>query len=243
MRLGVVISARDEEATIGAVISDVKQAAGAAFELASLVVSNNGSRDRTAEVAKAHGADVISADRPAGLARAFARGVKASLTADIDYVAHIDADGQYSAKSISDLATLTGGTDLLIGDRLAKRPAGMSDFRFAWNGYLTGLTALLAGCPLRDAQSGLRLFTRELAAIILITSDFTYTQEQIIRSARAGFTVRQEPVPFGPRVVGHSRLVKTPLFYLARLFPDLEKLAMEYQVDLETVRFLPAGDS
>ena len=238
MRLVVFICARNEEPTIGEVVASTLSVAESAAETVRVLLVDDSSDDGTAAAARAAGATVVPVASGSGLANAFNIGVRAALARDASHLAHIDADNQYSASALLDLiASVHAGADLVVGDRLSSRPEGMSDIRYAWNRHLSELVSLLAGAPVRDSQSGCRVFSRQVAEAFDITSAFTYTQEQIIRTVRNGFRVEQVPIWFGPRQSNHSRLVRTPLDYLARVFHDLSSLADEYGVDLEHVRF------
>ncbi|MGN6217550.1 MAG: glycosyltransferase family 2 protein [Solirubrobacterales bacterium] len=239
MKLAIFICARNEQQTIGEVIADNCAAVDGLVQVTETIVVDDGSDDDTVTVATEAGARVVSVKVAGGLANAFRTGVSVALETDCTHLAHTDADGQYAADSLARLCgSARAGADVVVGDRLWRRPPGMSDFRYVWNQRLTDLVSLLAGTPIADAQSGCRIFSRTLAEEVHIGSSFTYTQEQLVRAARLGFPIESVPIDFGPRSSGASRLVKSPLNYLARVLADLDSLAVELELNLEGMKFM-----
>lgn len=118
----------------------------------------------------------------------------------------------------------------MVGNRLHRHPDGMSKLRYVWNVRLSELIGQLAGVGLADSQSDFRIFGADTARITL-SAAYTYTQEQIIRVARAGVPVTQLPIAFGPRLDGRSRLMRSPAHYLSRVFADLDSLLEEMGID------------
>jgi hypothetical protein len=96
----------------------------------------------------------------------------------------------------------------------------------------------MAGIRLPDSQSGFRVFGQDVAKLEL-RAQFTYTQEQALVAAMEGFPVTQLPISFGVRLSGESRLVKSPLAYLARVFADLDRIADARGLDMEHQKWLP----
>ena len=239
MRLVILICARDEEVTIGEVITANRTAVEGFVQSVEVVVVDDRSTDETAAVAVEQGARVVPVEEGEGLANAFRIGVAAALDLHPSHLAHTDADGQYGSDSLLRLCERAAeGVDLVVGDRLWRRPPGMSDFRYVWNQRLSDLVTLLSGEPVPDAQSGCRLFSRATAEAVPLRASFTYTQEQLIRAARSGCSIGFVPVEFGPRSSGRSRLVKSPLNYLAHVLADLDSLAAELEIDLEGMEFI-----
>ncbi len=232
MALVCLIPARNEAETLGAVIDGVRRSLRG--DDATILVVDDRSTDATREVAAGAGVAVVHPGGPGGLAAAFRDGLAAALAAGAETIVHIDADGQYDPRDIPGLLAVhrdLGG--LVVGNRLWRQPPGMSDFRYHWNKHLSGLVAQVTRAEIRDSQCGLRVFGADVASAFGITSRFTYTQEQIIRAATAGFPVHQPDVMFGPRGAGRSRLMRTPLHYLAEVMGDLDRLLTELGIDVE----------
>lgn len=236
--LAIVIPARDEEMTVHTVVTEFRAVARSMGIDALVIVVDDHSADRTASRARRSGALVVEPQCGRGLANAFRTGVAVAVQAGARWIVHADADGQYCAGDLVGLMReARHGADLVIGDRLHRRPLGMSKFRYSGNRWLSRLASGLAGIHVRDSQSGFRLFSAELAQTVRITGDFTYTQEQLIRAARGGYQVHSVPIGFRRRAHGSSRLVRSPLVYGLRILPILIALAL-----LSTPRFALARE-
>jgi glycosyltransferase involved in cell wall biosynthesis len=235
----LLVPARDEAEAVSTVIDACNATLAALPDPYRVIVIDDHSQDGTAEVAAARGATVIMNEQT-GLASAFRTGIDYALRLGADYIGHVDADGQYDVTELPMLLSYADRTTLVVGDRISSRPPGMSDVRYVWNCHLSELVASMAGSTsVVDSQSGFRVFHSGLANEIRITSRTTYTQEQIIRAARAGYNIVQPPVSFARRQHGTSRLVKSAYDYLARVFADLGELAAELGISSEELTLPP----
>ena len=86
----------------------------------------------------------------------------------------------------------------------------------------------ITGLHISDAQTGFRAFKKSVAEKIIITSDHTYTQEQIIRAVRAKFRVKEVPIYFAKRD-GESRLISNPFGYAIRAFINLIRVYRDFE--------------
>lgn len=231
--LALVIPARDEEMTIAGVISEFRTtAANLGYNVVVFVVDDH-SQDGTVSRAREAGAHVLQPDQGSGLANAFNVGVQTALESAAGIIVHVDADAQYGAGNLQALLEASRTADLVLGNRLWRRPSGMSQFRYSWNQRLSTLTSELAAVQVMDSQTGFRVLSRRVAGAFQITSRFTYTQEQIIRSGRGEFIVHEVPISFEPRRSDVSRLARNPLEYLWRVFRDLDALTRELGLNPE----------
>ncbi len=204
----VTIPARNEAASVGKVVGQVRaEVEGAGYECIVHVV-DDASEDRTAEAARAAGATVFSNPSRLGLAAVFREEMRRALETDAGWVVHTDADGQYDARDIPALLDgLSGGADFVLGSRFLGSIDGMPRRNLLGNRALTWLVRRVTGRPISDAQSGLRAFTRQVAEVPTF-GRFTYTQSQLIGASRRGFTIVETPIRFGPREHGSSRLIR-----------------------------------
>ena len=217
MKLVVTIPAYNEEKNIARVIEEVPREIEGIDEVRILVV-DDGSTDRTAEVAKQAGADrVVSFPTNRGLAIAFKEGLTTALNMGADVIVNIDADAQYNAQEIPKLIRpiLDNRADIVLGDRQVKKLDHMPLQKKIGNRIATFVTRVASGLAIHDAQTGFRAFSREAALKINVLHGYTYVQETIIAAAHKRFKVVEVPVEFRKRE-GKSRLIPNIWSYAKR---------------------------
>lgn len=210
MKLIVMIPAYNEENTIAKVIEEIPRKIDGIDSVEVLVI-DDGSTDRTAEIAKKAGADyLLIHKRNLGLARTFKDGLDFALALGADIIVNIDADAQYNAKEIPKLIEpiLRGEADIVIGDRQIDKLDHMPKSKKIGNKIASWVTRRLSGLPIKDAQTGFRAFSREAAMKLNILGEYTYTQETIIQAAKKGLKVVEILVEFRRRE-GKSRLISS----------------------------------
>lgn len=202
-RISVIIPAVDEEEAIGLVIAEIPPT------VHEIVVVDNGSRDRTAEVARAAGARVVSEPRR-GYGRACLAGIAAADRPDV--LAFLDGDRSDYPAQLEDVVApiLEGRADLVIGSRsLGRREAGAHP----WHAVL-GTRACVA---FMNATSGsratdlgpFRAITAEaLRGLGMRDPDYGWTVEMQIKAAHRGLRVVEVPVDYRPRI-GRSKVSGT----------------------------------
>jgi glycosyltransferase involved in cell wall biosynthesis len=214
LKLIVQIPCYNEERTLPQTIADIpRQIPG--VDSVEILVIDDGSRDRTAEVAREQGADhVVRNKRNFGLARTFRKGMESCLLLGADIVVNTDGDNQYCGADIPRLIgpILRGEADIVIGDREThKIPhfSGMKKF-LQWLG--SGIVRRLAGIWVPDTVSGFRAFSREAAIRLNIVSSFSYTIETVIQAGRRNLTVRAIPVRTNPQTRESHLSSSLPVF-------------------------------
>lgn len=194
-----------------------------------VMVVNDGSRDRTAEISRSLGAFVYSHPVNFGLAEAFRTEIEKFLELNGDVLVHIDADGQYLPSDIPRLvAEIEKGYDLVLGSRFKGRIEYMPLVNRMGNVAFSVVVSQISGARISDAQTGFRAFTHEVAEKIKIRSDHTYTQEQIIRAVKAKFRVKEVPIYFARRH-GRSRLIKSPFSYAMRAWVNIFRIYRDFE--------------
>lgn len=236
MKYLLSIPAKNEQNTILKVISDFQQNAKNLGLALDVHVVDDNSVDKTAILAHQSGAKVFSICKPelGGLANVFRREIIEFLSGDYDILIHVDADGQYSAKEmVIFLEEMARGSDLVLGNRLWERPSGMSEMRYDGNLFLSRLVSNICDSKIHDSQTGYRAFTRMVAETCIITSQFTYTQEQIIRASYNRLKISQIPIQFNAREkqAGKSRLMRNAFHYLSEVSRDLEAVVANLGLD------------
>ena len=207
----VFIPAWNEEQNLPAVLDDLHRVVADA----DVLVVDDGSTDGTAEVARAHGAEVLSLGVNRGLPVGIASGYRWALEHDYAYCGRVDADGQHRADELARLLALVraGECDVAVGSRFVAGD-GYEPYRYRQGGARRLGTALLRramavvlGRPFGDATSG--LYAVNAAALPILAAPFSTEApevEALIRLDEAGLRVAEVPVNMAPRAGGESKL-------------------------------------
>jgi glycosyltransferase involved in cell wall biosynthesis len=216
MKLVIQIPAYNEEQTLPAALRALPRRLRGVDRI-EVVVVDDGSRDATARVARASGADrVISLPAHRGLAAAFAAGLEESLARGADLIVNTDADNQYAADDIPKLIepVLAGRAELAVGDRGVAGLKWFSPGKRLLQRFGSALIGWVSGLPTPDAASGFRAFSRDAALRTLVMSPYSYTLETLIQAGARRAAVEFVPVRTNPPV-RPSRLAAGTLHYLA----------------------------
>ncbi|SDH50683.1 Glycosyltransferase involved in cell wall bisynthesis [Roseospirillum parvum] len=200
MRLVIQIPCFNEEATLPAVVADLPRHIPGIDDIRVLVI-DDGSTDRTVEVARRLGVDHILGNRVnQGLARTFQAGIDHALALGADIIVNTDGDNQYAGASIPDLVrpVVEGRAEVVIGDR---RPDRNPEFpflkrRLQWLG--SRVVGRLAGVAVGDAVSGFRAYSRDAALKLNVMTAFSYTTETLIHAGQGGLRIVSVPVATNP---------------------------------------------
>jgi len=229
MNIVITIPAYNEEKSIVNVIKDIKDVLDYTKYKCKILVIDDGSKDKTAHLAKSSGAVVYSHPKNYGLAETFKTEMKQALKLDADIIVHIDADGQYLAKEIPKLIKeVENGYDLVLGSRFKGKIEHMSLIKRIGNIAFSKVISQLTGLKISDGQTGFRAFTKQVAKEISIISTHTYTQEQIIKAVNQKFKIKEVPIYFAKRS-GKSRLMTNPLDYAIKAWINIIRLYRDYE--------------
>ncbi len=214
-KLVIMIPAYNEEKSIGEVIKEIPREIEGLDKIEILVI-NDGSTDRSVNIAENAGAKVFSHKTNLGLGVTFRDGLEKALEMDADIIVNIDADFQYDAKEIPKLIELVINerADIVLGDRQIDKLKHMPLSKKCGNKIATWLVRRITGLPIRDAQTGFRAFSRDAALRMNLRGDYTYVQETLIQAANKNLKIEQIPVEFRERD-GESRLI-TNIFSYAK---------------------------
>lgn len=200
MRLIVQIPAYNESATIGAVLIDIPRSIPGVDSVEVLIV-DDGSTDDTARVAQAHGANyIVSHTSNKGLASAYQTGIDAALRLGADIIVNTDGDHQYSGSDIPRLIAplLEGKADVVIGDRQVHTIEHFSPLKKVLQQVGSGVVRWASSTTVEDTVSGFRALSREAALRTFVTSDFSYTVENLIQAGKRRLTVTTVPISVRP---------------------------------------------
>jgi glycosyltransferase involved in cell wall biosynthesis len=214
MKLVIQIPAWNEEDSLPAALDALPRRVPGFSEVAVLVV-DDGSTDRTGDLALARGTRVLRLPAHRGLAAAFASGLAEALAMGADVVVNFDADLQYDPTDIAALVEpiLSGRADVVVGDR---GPGSLSHFspgKRLLQRLGSWVVRQASGLEVRDAASGLRALSREAARRVNVFSRMTYTLETLIQAGSKGLRVVSVPVR-ARRTVRRSRLFRSPARYV-----------------------------
>jgi glycosyltransferase involved in cell wall biosynthesis len=216
-KLVIQIPCLNEEATLPATVADLPREVPG-FDVVEWLVIDDGSTDRTAEVAAELGVHhVVSHGRNRGLAAAFLTGLDAALKAGADVIVNTDADNQYDASFIPALTepVLAGRADIAIGERPIESIPEFSGVKKRLQRIGSRVVSAFAGTPIRDAASGFRAFTRDAAMRLQVFGRYTYTLETLVQAGQEGLAVVSVPIRVNPQT-RESRLVKSTAQYVLR---------------------------
>jgi glycosyltransferase involved in cell wall biosynthesis len=204
-RVAVIIPALDEEEAIGLVLAEIPPG------VAEVVVVDNGSRDRTGEVARAAGARVVHEPRR-GYGQACLAGIAAVEGADV--LAFLDGDHSDHPRQLPEVLApiLAGEADLVIGSReLGRRGRGSHPLHAVLGTRLcVTLMNRLAGTRATDLGPFRAVTAEALRRLDMRDRSFGWTVEMQLKAARHGLRVREVPVDYRPRV-GRSKVSGTLL--------------------------------
>jgi glycosyltransferase involved in cell wall biosynthesis len=199
----VIIPAYNEEAALPAVLESLQRAEP---DLDVLVV-DDGSTDRTADVARAGGARVAPLPFNMGIGGALRTGFVYAVRHDYARAVQFDGDGQHDASEIRALlAGLDAGADMVIGSRFADRSQtyDVSRVRAGAMGVLRFMVRQLSGQSFTDTSSGFRAFSRPVLDLFASNYPYEYMEsvEALVLALSNGCEVTEVPVRMSPRAEG-----------------------------------------
>ncbi|HEX3290310.1 MAG TPA: glycosyltransferase family 2 protein [Gaiella sp.] len=204
--ISVVIPCLDEEEAVGAVVDQAFEGIHRSGRPGEVIVVDNASTDRSAEVAAEHGAIVVREERP-GYGSAYLAGL---AVARGDFVVMGDADATYPMADLTPFVErLAAGDDLVIGSRFEGTIHGEAMpwlNRHVGNPILTGLLNVLFGVKISDAHCGMRGVRRDaLETLDLHSTGMEFASEMVFKAFRRKLRVSETPIEYYPRV-GESKL-------------------------------------
>lgn len=230
MKLIIQIPCYNEEQTLKSTLDELPRRL-AGFDDVEWLVINDGSTDKTVEVARRCGVDcIISHPVNRGLARAFTTGLEMCLDHGADVIVNTDADNQYCAADISELVRpiLSGQADMVIGARPIDAIREFSPWKKWLQRIGSGVVRMVSRTNVEDAPSGFRAFSRAAAQQLHVFNSYTYTLETVIQAGLSGLVIKSVPVRVNPST-RQSRLIRSVPSYIRRSIVTICRILITYR--------------
>jgi glycosyltransferase involved in cell wall biosynthesis len=230
MKLIIQIPCWNEEQQLPVTLSELPREVPGFDEVEWLVI-DDGSTDRTIEVARANGVDhIVRLTNNKGLAAGFQAGLDACLKLGADVIVNTDADNQYDAGSIPRLVApiLRGEADMVVGDREVMTIEHFSPLKKGLQRLGSWVVRQASSTDVPDTTSGFRAYNREAALQLIVVSKFTYTLETIIQAGKLLVATAHVPVGTNEKT-RESRLFPSMWAYVRRNMVSIFRIYAQYE--------------
>jgi glycosyltransferase involved in cell wall biosynthesis len=230
LKLIIQIPCLNEEQTLPATIADLPRAIDG-IDTIELLVVDDGSSDRTVEVARQNGVEhIVRLTNNKGLAAGFQAGLDACLKLGADVVVNTDADNQYRGADVAKLVApiLAGEADMVVGDRQVGQIDHFSGSKKGLQRLGSWVVRRLSGTEITDTTSGFRAYNREAALQLSVVDNFTYTLESLIQAGKMLVAVDQVEIGTNPQT-RESRLFDSTGAYVRRNGPAILRIYARYE--------------
>jgi glycosyltransferase involved in cell wall biosynthesis len=230
MKLIIQIPCFNEEAQLPNTLSHLPREIEG-FDQVEWLIIDDGSTDRTIDVARANGVDhIVRLPNHKGLAAGFQAGLDAGLKLGADVIVNTDADNQYEGADIPKLVApvLRGDADMVIGDRGVDSNEHFSRAKRRLQRLGSWVVRQASSTEVPDTTSGFRAYNREAALQMLVVSKFTYTLETIIQAGKLLVAVDHVPIRTNPKT-RESRLFPSIPAYIRRNGLSIFRIYSQYE--------------
>ena len=230
MKLIIQIPCYNEAETLEIALNDLPKQIDGIDEIEYLII-NDGSKDRTVEVARAWGVHyIVDLKRNKGLAKGFMAGLDACLRNGADIIVNTDADNQYCADDIEKLVRpiLEGKTDIVIGERPVDDTEHWSPLKKKLQHFGSWVVRKASKSDIPDAPSGFRAYSREAAMRLNVVNEYTYTLETIVQAGRSKIAMESVPIRTNAEL-RPSRLFSSMFSYVKKSMLTILRAFMMYR--------------
>jgi glycosyltransferase involved in cell wall biosynthesis len=230
MKLIIQIPCWNEELQLPDTLADLPREVPG-FDVVEWLVIDDGSTDRTVEVAREQGVDhIVRLTNNKGLAAGFQAGLDACLKLGADVVVNTDADNQYDARDIPKLVApiVAGNADMVVGDRQVMEIEHFSPLKKRLQRLGSEVVRRASGTDVPDTTSGFRAYNREAAIQMAVVSKFTYTLETIIQAGKLLVAIDHVPIRTNEKT-RESRLFPSMWSYVRRNAVSIFRIYSHYE--------------
>lgn len=229
-KLIIQIPCFNEEQTLPETIGDLPDKIEGIDTIETLII-DDGSTDRTVEVAKKLGVNhIIQNTNNRGLAKSFRKGLDACLRLGADIIVNTDGDNQYAGSDIPKLVQpiIEGKAEIVIGDRQTDKIKQFSRFKKFLQKLGSRVVRQLSGTDIPDVVSGFRAISRDAALKLNIISPYSYTIEMVIQAGKKNMAITHVPISINPKT-RESRLFKSIPSFVGRQLSSMIRMYAMYE--------------
>jgi len=226
----IQIPCLNEEETLPQTLGDLPESIPGVDRIETLII-DDGSTDRTVEVAIENGVDhIVKLPNNRGLATGFQAGLDACLKLGADIIVNTDADNQYSGNDIPKLVApiLAGEAEMVVGDRDVAAIEHFSPSKKVLQKFGSWVVRQLSDTEITDATSGFRAYNREAALQLLVVDSFTYTLESLIQAGKGRVAVGEVAISTNEKL-RESRLFGSTSAYVRRNAQAIMRIYTRYE--------------
>jgi len=230
VKLIIQIPCLNEEETLPLTLRELPKEIDGIDVIETLIV-DDGSTDRTVEIAKQHQVDhILQLGSNKGLAKAFVAGLNRALELGADIIVNTDADNQYNANDIPKLIQpiLDQRADMVIGNRRVETIKHFSPWKIFLQKCGSWFVRQISGTEVPDATCGFRAWSRSAAMQVNVVSDFTYTIETLISAGNNNLALEYVDIRVNEKL-RESRLFPNIASYLQRTLVTIIKIYSMYK--------------
>ena len=228
-KLIIQIPCFNEEETLLTTLEALPKVVCGVDEIEVLVI-NDGSTDKSADIAKNFGASIVDIKPNKGLANAFRVGLQEALNRGADIIVNTDADNQYCADDIEKLINplLEHKADIVVGARDILSIKEFSPLKKMFQKLGSFVLRLLSSTQVEDAPSGFRAFSKEAAIKLNVFDNYTYTMETLLQANAKGLKVVSVPIHVNEKL-RESKLVKNIFDYIFKSMKTTIRMFIVYR--------------
>jgi glycosyltransferase involved in cell wall biosynthesis len=230
MKLIIQIPCYNEEKTLPVTLKDLPKKINGIDEIEILVI-NDGSMDKTEEVARGLGVKhILNFPKRRGLAHAFKSGIDKAIQLGADIIVNTDGDNQYRGQDIALLVgpILKNKAQIVIGCRNISEIRHFSIMKKALQYLGSHFVRKFSNTTVKDVTSGFRAYSKDAALKINIFSDYTYTLESLIQAGRNNMAIEGVDIRTNPKT-RESRLIHSIPAYIARSITTMMRIYLMYE--------------